>query len=105
MTWNPPKRSPDDPQTRRPLLLAAIAAAAPLSSARASDVNVYSARREVLIRPLLHRFTAQTGIKMNLVADSADALIDRLRSEGVHSPADALLTVDAGILAGRKERK
>lgn len=86
-----------------PLLLAAIVAAAPLSSARAREVNVYSARQEVLIKPLLDRFTARTGILVNLVAGSADALMERLRSEGVHSPADLLLTVDAGNLNRARE--
>jgi iron(III) transport system substrate-binding protein len=85
------------------LLLAAVPALAPLSSAGAREVNVYSARQEVLIKPLLDRFTAQTGIRVNLVAGSADALIERLRSEGVHSPADVLLTVDAGNLNRARE--
>ncbi|MEW6490787.1 MAG: Fe(3+) ABC transporter substrate-binding protein [Thermodesulfobacteriota bacterium] len=86
-----------------PLLFAAIAAAAPLWSARASEVNVYSARQEVLIKPLLDRFTARTGVRVNLVAGSADALMERLRSEGAHSPADLLLTVDAGNLNRARE--
>jgi iron(III) transport system substrate-binding protein len=66
-------------------------------------VNIYSARQEVLIKPLLDQFSAQTGIKVNLVAGKADALIQRLSSEGVHSPADVLITVDAGNLNRAKE--
>lgn len=64
----------------------------------ASEVNVYSARKEELIKPLFDRFTAQTGIKVNLVTGSADALLKRLQSEGRNSPADLLITVDAGRL-------
>jgi iron(III) transport system substrate-binding protein len=64
----------------------------------AGQVNIYSARQEVLIKPLLDRFTAQTGIKVNLVAGNADAMLQRLQSEGRNSPADILLTVDAGNL-------
>jgi iron(III) transport system substrate-binding protein len=64
----------------------------------AGQVNIYSARQEVLIKPLLDRFTEQTGIKVNLVAGNADALLQRLQNEGRNSPADVLLTVDAGNL-------
>ncbi len=69
----------------------------------ASEVNLYSARKEALIKPLLDRFTEQTGIKVNLVTGKADALLKRLESEGRNSPADILLTVDAGRLHRAKE--
>ncbi|MGH1439263.1 MAG: Fe(3+) ABC transporter substrate-binding protein [Cellvibrionaceae bacterium] len=61
-------------------------------------VNVYSARKTELIEPLLKDFTAQTGIKVNLVTGKDDALIKRLQVEGKGSPADVLITVDAGRL-------
>lgn len=64
----------------------------------ASEVNVYSARKEALIKPLLSRFTEQTGIKVNLVTGKADALLKRLESEGRNTPADILITTDAGRL-------
>lgn len=63
-----------------------------------SEVNLYSARKEELIKPLLDRFTEQTGIKVNLVTDKAESLLKRLQSEGLNSPADLLITVDAGNL-------
>ncbi|MDH5389135.1 MAG: Fe(3+) ABC transporter substrate-binding protein [Gammaproteobacteria bacterium] len=62
------------------------------------EVNLYSARKEALIQPLLEKFTADTGIKVNLVTGKADALLKRLKSEGRNSPADVLLTTDAGRL-------
>ncbi|MCX7545777.1 Fe(3+) ABC transporter substrate-binding protein [Marinicella gelatinilytica] len=62
------------------------------------EVNVYSARKEALIKPALDRFQTETGIKVNLVTGNADALIERLKAEGVASPADVLITVDAGRL-------
>jgi iron(III) transport system substrate-binding protein len=68
------------------------------STATAEEVNIYSARQEVLIKPLLDQFSTQTGITVNLVAGKADALVQRLQSEGINSPADILLTVDAGNL-------
>jgi len=62
------------------------------------EVNVYSSRKEALIKPMLDRFTAETGIQVNLVTGKDDALIERLKSEGAASPADVLITVDAGRL-------
>ncbi len=75
-----------------------LAAALGVTPALAAEVNLYSARKENLIKPILDRFTAQTGIAVNLVTGSADALLKRLESEGQNSPADVLLTVDAGRL-------
>ncbi|MGB5832971.1 MAG: Fe(3+) ABC transporter substrate-binding protein [Thiohalocapsa sp.] len=69
----------------------------------AEEVNLYSARKEDLIKPLLDRFTEQTGIQVNLVTGKADALLQRLKSEGINSPADLLLTVDAGNLHRAKQ--
>lgn len=69
-----------------------------VATASAEEVNVYSYRKEVLIRPLLDRFTAKTGIDVNLVNGKADVLLERLKSEGMNSPADILLTADVGRL-------
>lgn len=65
---------------------------------QSEEVNVYSARQEALIKPLLDRFTEETGINVNLITGSADTLVERMKSEGEHSPADLLITVDAGRL-------
>ena len=62
------------------------------------EVNLYSARKEALIKPLLDRFSEQTGITVNLVTGNADALLKRLQSEGINSPADLLISADAGRL-------
>jgi iron(III) transport system substrate-binding protein len=64
----------------------------------AEEVNLYSAREEVLIKPLLDEFSKANGIKVNLVTGGEDALIKRLESEGKNSPADVLLTTDVGRL-------
>lgn len=78
--------------------LAALLIALPLQGQAADEVNVYSSRQEDLIKPLLDRFTEQTGIKVNLVTGKDDALLQRLQSEGINSPADLLMTADAGRL-------
>lgn len=67
-------------------------------AATAAEVNVYSGRAEVFVKPLLEKFTDQTGIEVNLLSAKDDALIARLQSEGRNSPADILLTADAGRL-------
>ena len=70
-----------------------------LSSAFADEVvNVYSARHYDTDMAMYERFTEETGIKVNLIEGSSDALIDRIKSEGQFSPADMLITVDAGRL-------
>lgn len=74
-----------------------------LATAAEGEVNLYSARNENLIKPLLDRFTAESGIRVNLVTGNADALLKRLVSEGRNSPADVLLTTDAGRLHRAKE--
>jgi len=81
------------------LLLALLVLPLALSAcSRQESVNVYSARQEALIKPLLDRFSAETGIAVNLVTGDGDALLARLRNEGLNSPADLLLTSDAGNL-------
>jgi iron(III) transport system substrate-binding protein len=85
-------------------VIVALAAIANLAPAVADEeVNVYSARQEVLILPLLDRFTERTGITVNIVSAKADALLARLQREGINSPADVFLTTDAGRLARAKE--
>ncbi len=61
-------------------------------------VNVYSHRHYAVDQALFAAFTAHTGIRVNVVNASADELIQRLRLEGARSPADVLITVDAGRL-------
>jgi iron(III) transport system substrate-binding protein len=67
-------------------------------------VNVYSHRHYDIDRQLFERFTMETGILVNVVSASADELITRLETEGASSPADVLITVDAGRLHRAKER-
>ena len=63
-----------------------------------AQINIYSHRHYESDKILFKKFTDQTGIKINVIKGSADQLIERLVSEGNNSPADILLTVDAGRL-------
>ncbi|HTV71363.1 MAG TPA: Fe(3+) ABC transporter substrate-binding protein [Rhizobiaceae bacterium] len=65
-------------------------------------VNVYSYRQPDLIKPVLDAFTAETGIKTEvLFLDKG--LEDRILAEGTNSPADIILTVDIARLTKAKE--
>src|SRR3989337_3204976 len=68
------------------------------SMAQVDEVNIYAERKEELIKPLLDKFTAETGIKVNLVTGEGDALIKRLEIEGKDSLADILLANDVARL-------
>jgi len=72
-------------------------------SALAEEVNVYSARQEALILPLLQKFEAQTGIGFKLITAKADELLKRLEAEGRSTPADVFITTDAGRLQRARE--
>ena len=61
-------------------------------------VNVYSARHYDTDLALYDRFTEETGVVVNLIEGSSDGLIERIVNEGEFSPADMLITVDAGRL-------
>jgi iron(III) transport system substrate-binding protein len=77
------------------LALVALLASAPML---AGDLNVYSARHYDSDELLYQRFTEQTGIRVRVLQADSDQLIQRIRREGAASPADVLLTVDAGRL-------
>lgn len=83
------------------LSLVILSAAVAFAGGTSEDdqmVNVYSHRHYDTDRALFGAFEAQTGIKVNVVQAKADELIERMRSEGEASPADVLITVDAGRL-------
>jgi len=91
---------------RRSLLLSATSAAlfAPqILRAQERVLSLYSSRHYDTDRELYDGFTRQSGVRVRLVEANADQLLERIRSEGANSPADVLITVDAGRLARAKE--
>lgn len=62
------------------------------------EVNVYSYRQPFLVQPMFDAFTAQTGIKVNVLF-AQKGLVERLKQEGANSPADLIFTVDIGRLS------
>ena len=68
------------------------------------ELVVYSHRHYPADKQLFAQFEKETGIKVSVVSAKADELIKRLEIEGDDSPADVLITVDAGRLAMAKEK-
>jgi iron(III) transport system substrate-binding protein len=80
------------------LAVAVLVAASSSAGAQEKVLNLYSSRHYQTDEALYTEFTRQTGIRINRIEAPEDALIERLRSEGAASPADVLVTVDAGRL-------
>ncbi len=84
------------------LFLLVLAAAAltvgPAALAQTNILNLYSSRHYQTDEALYANFIKQAGIKLNRIEAGEDPLIERLRNEGAASPADVLVTVDAGRL-------
>ena len=76
----------------------ALLAAAPLHAQDSKVLNLYSSRHYQTDEALYSNFTKVTGIRINRIEAGEDALIERIRNEGARSPADVLITVDAGRL-------
>ncbi|CAD5950242.1 Fe(3+) ABC transporter substrate-binding protein [Planktothrix agardhii] len=68
------------------------------SQANPQVLNIYSARHYDTDNQIYESFTKKTGIKVNLVEGKAEEMVERIKSEGANSPADILITVDAGNL-------
>ena len=64
----------------------------------ADDVVIYSARNEQLIKPIFDAYTEETGVGIQYITDKEGPLLARLKAEGANTPADMLITVDAGNL-------
>ena len=77
---------------------AALLSVTSVATAQAAEVNIYSARHYDVDKALYDDFTKQTGIKVNVIEGKDDELIERIKNEGGNSPADVLITVDAGRL-------
>ncbi|CAD5378062.1 Ferric iron ABC transporter, iron-binding protein [Pseudomonas sp. OF001] len=80
-------------------ILAALALTTLAGTVQAADeVVVYSARIDELIKPVFDQYTAKTGVKVKFITDKEAPLLARLKAEGENTPADLLITVDAGNL-------
>lgn len=78
--------------------LLCLSIACPPPASAADKLVVYSGRAERLIKPVLDAFTAKTGIQVELLSSGTTELVNRLKAEGDRTPADVLVTNDAGSL-------
>ncbi|WP_373975606.1 extracellular solute-binding protein [Chitinibacter sp. SCUT-21] len=78
--------------------LTAVALSLLAGLAQAETVTVYSSRNEQLIKPLFDAYTKETGVEVKVLTDKEGPLMARLQAEGGNTPADMLITVDAGNL-------
>ncbi|MDQ1184923.1 Fe(3+) ABC transporter substrate-binding protein [Agrobacterium larrymoorei] len=89
--------------TKNIALLAGVAGAVFAGAANAAEINIYTTREPALVQPLLDAFSKESGVKVNTVF-MKDGLAERVLSEGASSPADILMTVDAGNLVDLVEK-
>ncbi len=64
----------------------------------AGEVNIYTARHYASDYAIYEAFTEATGIEVNYIEAGGDLLIERVRLDAERSPADIVITVDAGRL-------
>ncbi|HSW52519.1 MAG TPA: Fe(3+) ABC transporter substrate-binding protein [Sulfuricaulis sp.] len=79
-------------------ILLSLAMLSSVTAYAADELVVYSARNEQLIKPLFDAYTAETGTQIKFITDKEGPLLERLKAEGKSTPADMLITVDAGNL-------
>jgi iron(III) transport system substrate-binding protein len=79
------------------ILSAMLGCSAP-ALAQEKILNLYSSRHYQTDESLYSNFSKQAGIKINRIEAGEDPLIERIKNEGARSPADVLVTVDAGRL-------
>ena len=71
---------------------------------KSKEVNVYTHRHYKADQELFAQFEKETGITVNVVNAKADELMQKMSLEGAQSPADVLITVDAGRLVRAKNK-
>lgn len=79
-------------------LLSSLLLLGPMAASASEQVVVYSSRNEQLIKPLFDAYREETGVEVRFLTDREGPLMARLKAEGTNTPADILLTVDAGNL-------
>ncbi len=68
------------------------------------NLNLFSARQEVLMREIIKKFEEKENIKVNIISAKANQLINKIEMEGEYTKADVLLTVDISRLLDAKNK-
>tara|TARA_Y100001934_G_scaffold275686_1_gene370745 strand:+ start:387 stop:1448 length:1062 start_codon:yes stop_codon:yes gene_type:complete len=74
------------------------------SSSESKEITIYTHRHYDSDKTIFENFEKKTGIKVNVIKANADELLQKLENEGKQSPADLLLTIDAGRLVRAKQK-
>lgn len=88
-----------------PLLVSCFLAVPDGEPLAADKLVVYSGRAERLIKPVLDEFQSKSGIQVELLSSGTTELVNRLQAEAERTPADVLITNDAGSLERARELK
>lgn len=75
-----------------------LAAAAATAPAQTTTLTIYSGRDERLVKPIMERFTKETGIELKVRYASSNGLATALVEEGRNSPADVYWSQEPGTL-------
>ena len=75
-----------------------LASAGLAATGEGAEVMVYSARAHYGQEPAMEAFTKKTGIAVKSFGGESGPLFERLKAEGDKTPADVLISVDAGNL-------
>ena len=86
------------------LLISACTGGEQTDETKEKQITLYTHRHYDADKEIFAKFEKDTGIKVNVVKASADELIQKMESEGAQSPADLLITVDAGRLVRAKSK-
>jgi len=73
-------------------------AGASTAPAQTTSLTVYSGRDAALVKPIMDRFTRETGIALNVRYASSTSLATALVEEGGNSPADVYWSQEPGTL-------
>ena len=85
------------------VIVIALLAAAAFALSGSADVVVYNGRSQYGDEQAFKAFEKQTGLEVELRGGTAPELFERLRREGVETPADLLVTTDLANLWRAKE--
>jgi iron(III) transport system substrate-binding protein len=76
----------------------AVAGGAATAPTQTTSLTIYSGRDQALVKPIMDRFTKETGITLNVRYASSTTLATALVEEGRNSPADVYWSQEPGTL-------
>ena len=75
------------------------ASIASATAAVPNQLTIYTSIDKAALEPLLTSYAKQINVPIHIVQDEPMSILARLKAEGANSPADVILTEDAGIFS------